>query len=64
MSDKLVKKTIMLNQDYIDKAIEIFHVKTEKDAVNKALEIVVEESDITHTHEEIGGTGEIEKVFE
>ncbi len=64
MSDKLVKKTIMLNQDYIDKVIEIFHVKTEKDAVNKALEIVVEESDIIHTHEEIGGTGEIEKVFE
>lgn len=63
MSDNLVKKTIYLNQDYINKVLEIFHVKTEKDAVNLALKVVCEESDIIKIHEEIGGKGTIEEVF-
>ena len=63
MSHRLVKKTIFLNQNYVNKAIKIFNVKTEKDAVNRALEIVVEDNEIINIHKEIGGTGKIEKVF-
>ena len=34
---RIVKKTIELNQDYIDRARVIFGVRTDKAAVNKAL---------------------------
>ena len=37
----MVKKTIELDQDYIDNARLIFEVRTEKEAVNKALEMAV-----------------------
>lgn len=39
---KLVKKTIELNQDYIDRARVILGVRTEKAAVNKALELAIQ----------------------
>ena len=64
MSRNYVKKTILLNQDYINRAIKIFNVKTEKDAVNRALEVIVEESEIIDIHKEIGGSGRIERIFE
>ena len=38
---KMVKKTVELNQDYIDRAREIFGERTEKAAVNKTLELVM-----------------------
>ncbi len=60
----MTKKTIYLNQDYIDRAIKIFRVKTEKEAVNKSLELAVIDDEIIQVHKEIGGRGEIEKVFE
>lgn len=63
MQKRYVKKTISLNQEYINKAIKLFNVKTEKEAVNKALEVAVEESDIIEAHRQIGGSGSIEKVF-
>ncbi len=59
----MTKKTIYLNQDYIDRAIKIFRVKTEKEAVNKSLELAVIDDEIIQVHKEIGGRGEIEKVF-
>ena len=62
---KVVKKTIELNQDYIDRAREIFGVRTEKAAVNKALELVMIDDEIIKAHEFIGGKGDvIEEVFE
>jgi len=62
---KIVKKTIELNQDYIDRAREIFGVRTEKAAVNKALELVIIDDEIVKAHELIGGKGDvIEEVFE
>ncbi len=60
----ITKKTIYLNQDYIDRAIKIFGVKTEREAVNKALELVIIDNEIIQVHKEIGGKGEIEEVFE
>jgi len=63
MSIKFVKKTILLNQSFVNRARRIFDVKTEKDAVNKALEMVVEEDEIISIHKEIGGLGKIERIF-
>lgn len=62
---KLVKKTIELNQDYIDRARKIFGVRTEKAAVNKALELVMIDDEIIKAHDSIGGKGDmVEEVFE
>ena len=62
---KIVKKTIELNQDYIDRARVIFGVKTEKAAVNKALEMVMIDDEIIKAHELIGGKGvAVNEVFE
>ncbi|MCJ7686232.1 MAG: type II toxin-antitoxin system VapB family antitoxin [Desulfobacteraceae bacterium] len=61
---RMVKKTIELDQDYIDTARRIFAVRTEKEAVNKALEMVIIDNQIIETHESVGGKGElIEDVF-
>jgi len=63
--DNIVKKTIELNQDYIDRARVIFGVKTEKAAVNKALEMVIIDDEIIKAHKLIGGKGEVvNEVFE
>ena len=61
---KLVKKTIELNQNYIDRARLIFAVRTEKEAVNKALEMAIIDDDIIKAHKSIGGAGDvIDEVF-
>lgn len=59
----MVKKTIYLNQDYIERALKIFGVKTEKEAVNKALEMAVIDNEIIQVHRDVGGKGEIKEVF-
>lgn len=61
---RMVKKTIELDQDYIDRARMIFEVRTEKEAVNKALEMAVIDDDIIKAHELVGGEGDvINEVF-
>ena len=61
---RMVKKTIELNQDHIDMARRIFGVRTEKQAVNKALEMVIIDNEIIEAHESIGGKGDlIEDIF-
>lgn len=59
--NKMVKKTIELNQDYIDIARRIFGVKTDKQAVNKALEMVIIDNQIIEAHESIAGKGDLIK---
>jgi hypothetical protein len=62
---KMIKKTIELDQDYIDMARSIFRVRTDKEAVNKALEMVIIDNSIIEAHEQIADKGNIiEKVFE
>ena len=56
---RMVKKTIELDQDYIDRARMIFEVRTEKEAVNKALEMAVIDDDIIKAHELVGGKGDV-----
>ena len=63
MESAYVKKTMFINSNYIKKALKILDVKTEKDAVNKALEIVIEEDEIINAHKEIGGTDSIQQVY-
>ena len=61
---RMVKKTIELDQDYIDKTRLIFQVRTEKEAVNKALEKAVIDNDIIKAHELVGGKRDvISEVF-
>jgi hypothetical protein len=63
--NRLVKKTIELNQDYIDRARVIFGVRTDKAAVNKALELAEIDDEIIKAHELIGGRGDVvDEVFE
>lgn len=65
LMNRIVKKTIELNQDYIDRAREIFGVRTDKAAVNRALELVMIDDEIIKAHDRIDGKGEvIEEVFE
>ena len=63
MERAYVKKTMFINTNYIKKALKILDVKTEKEAVNKALEIVIEENEIINAHKEIGGTKSVEQVY-
>ena len=63
MEQVYVKKTMYINSNYIKKALKILDAKTEKEAVNKALEIIVEEDEIIKAHKEIGGTNSIEQVY-
>jgi len=60
---RMVKKTIELDQDYIDTARLVFGVRTEKEAVNKALEMAVIDNQIIETHESIGGKGDLIEDF-
>lgn len=62
---RMVKKTIELDQDRIDKVRMIFGIRTDKEAVNKALELAVIDDEIIAAHERAGGKGElIDEVFE
>ncbi len=63
MEQSYVKKTMFINSNYIKKALKILDVKTEKEAVNKALEIVVEEDEIINAHRAIGGTDTVQQVY-
>jgi len=58
-----MKKTIVLDQENVAKARRIFNVKTDKEAVNKALELAVVDDEIIMTHKAIAGKGEIERIF-
>lgn len=60
---QLTKKTVFLNQDNIDKAVKLFNVKTEKDAINRALELVIEEADIIESHRDCAGKADIDDIF-
>ena len=64
MSD-MVKKTMEMNQEYIDRLREAFGVRTEKEAVNKALEMALIDDEIIKAHRRMREAGDvIEKVFE
>ena len=61
---EMVKKTMEMNQEYIDKLRVIFGVRTEKEAVNKALEMALVDDEIIKAHMKMREAGDvIESVF-
>jgi hypothetical protein len=58
---KIVKKTMQMNQEYIDRLREIFGVRTEKEAVNKAMEMALVDDEIIKAHKRMRGEGDIIK---
>jgi hypothetical protein len=63
MAVTYVKKTIWLNQSHLRKAVRIFHARSEKEAVNRALELAVEEEAIIEAHKSVEGAGEVEEIY-
>ena len=60
----LAKKTIELDLDAVKKLRRLFDVKTDKEAVNRALRLVSSEDDIIETHEALAGQVELDSLFE
>lgn len=60
---RLVKKTIELDEKAIRRLKLIFKVETDKEAVNRALQLVSEEDDIIRTHESLAGSASLENPF-
>ena len=61
---KIVKKTMQMNQDYIDRLRCVFGVRTDTEAVNKAMEMALIDDEIISAHKRLRGKGEIvEEVF-
>ena len=63
MERALAKKTIELDEEAIKKLRRIFDVKTDKEAVNRALRLVVEEDEIIQAHETLAGSTELADLF-
>jgi Arc/MetJ family transcription regulator len=59
----IVKKTIELDENAIRKLRLIFDVQTDKEAVNRAIQLVASEDDIIQTHESLAGKIELEDLF-
>ena len=56
-------KTLEVNRHFLGIAKDVLKTNTDKETVNKALEIISEEHDIIKAHIEVGGTGKIENIF-
>lgn len=59
----LVKKTIELDEKAIRKLRLIFKADTDKEAVNRAIQLVSEEDEIIRTHESLAGSASLEDPF-
>lgn len=57
------KKTIEIDIEAIKRARFIFDVKTDKEAVNRALKMVTEEDEIIRTQESLKGKVNLRSVF-
>jgi len=57
------KKTLNLNQHNINKAVKLLGAKTETQAVNEALEILVQEEAIVKVHKKMKRQGGIRKIY-
>jgi hypothetical protein len=62
---RMVKKTMEMNQEYIDRLREVFGVRTEKEAVDRAMEMALNDDEIIKTHRRMREARDIiEKAFE
>ena len=60
---EFVKKTIELDEALIRKVRRHFDVKTDKEAVNRALKLVADEADIIAAHEDLAGRIDLRTPF-
>ncbi len=58
-----VKKTIELDEALVKKVRRLFDVKTDKEAVNRALQLVADEDEIIETHVALAGRLDLETPF-
>jgi hypothetical protein len=63
MQTPYIRKTIEVNRHFLETAKDILKTKTDKETVNRALEIISDEHEIIKAHIEAGGAGEIRRVF-
>jgi Arc/MetJ family transcription regulator len=62
---RMKKKTIELDQDYIDRLRKLLGARTEKAAVNKAMEMVLIDDEIIEAHKKAANKGDLlEELFE
>ncbi|MBI3535048.1 MAG: hypothetical protein HY072_06135 [Deltaproteobacteria bacterium] len=59
----LTKKTIELDKEAIRKLRVIFDVQTDKEAVNRAVQLVASEDDIIQIHQALAGKVELDEIF-
>lgn len=57
------KTTIELDKDAVRKLRTIFDVQTDKEAVNRAIQLVASEDDIIQTHEALAGKIDLDEIF-
>ena len=57
------KTTIELDEAVVKKLRRFFDTKTDKDAVNRALRLIADESDIIETHTALAGKLELDGPF-
>jgi len=60
---KIKDKHLKLNQEMLDQARQILGAKTEREAVEQALDLVISEEEIDRLLKELEGRGTIKKVF-
>jgi hypothetical protein len=58
------RKTLNIDQDKLDRAVEVLGVRTETEAVDKALDFVLFRSEMMAGIERIAGTGGVENYFD
>jgi hypothetical protein len=63
MNMAIKHKHLRLDQTKIDKARRVLRVKTEQEAIERALELVIAEEPILRAHEEVRGVGGFTDVF-
>ena len=59
----IVKKTIELDMEAVKKLRKIFDVKTDKEAVNKAMWLITEEDAIIEQHKNLKGKLDLKDIF-
>jgi len=60
---KTKDKHLKLNQEKLDQARQILGARTEREAVEQALDLVISEEEIDRLLKELEGRGTIKKVF-
>jgi hypothetical protein len=63
MPRKLKDKHIRLDQTKINRVKKVLGAKTETEAIDKALDLILAEEEINRVLDRIGGKGKIEQVF-